>query len=358
MVKDQLDRGCSVILIAPEDDTRSQLPVHDRLTFLPLRELQAHGRSPFSDLRLRRELERHYLETKPDIIFHYTVKPNIWGTLAAGVLPGVRTVSVITGLGLAFQSNGPLQLAVSWLYRKALKRATEVWFLNAGDRDLFRRRGLLTGHQGSLIPGEGIDCEKFKPCPIPSPTENGIEFLMIARVKEAKGIREFVDAAFTLQKKYRDAEINCTLIGRHDKQDPDAIPYPILMEWTNQLIINWLGHVPDVRQAICKADVVVLPSHGEGLSMSLMEGASCERPLITTDVSGCRELVVDRENGWICKPKDAKSLADAMEAAFLTPPEERSIMGKKGRAMMLSAYDDPIILSMYRQRIALLTGTD
>lgn len=357
VVRDQLERGCFVILIAPEDDTLTSLPVHDRLVFVPLNHLRAHGRSPVADLRLRRELEKVYLAWKPDIIFHYTVKPNIWGTLAARVLPDARTVSVITGLGHAFQSSGTLHMAVSWLYRKALKQATEVWFLNTGDRDLFRRNGMLKGHQGTLMPGEGIDCGKFAPCPLPSQA-GSVGFLMIARVKHSKGVREYVEAANILQRKYRDADIQFHYIGKHDGRDPDAVPYATFLEWTNGTPLDWWGHQPDVREAISHADVVVLPSHGEGLSLSLMEGASCERPLITTDVPGCRELVIDGESGWICKPGDAKALAVAMEAAFLATPEERQQMGKKGRALMLSAYDDRVILSHYQERITALCRMD
>ncbi len=357
VIMDQLDRGCTVFLIAPVDDTRSRLPRHERLIFVPLFELSAHGRSLFADLRLQRELETIYLECRPDIIFHYTVKPNIWGTLASCVLPGVRTVSVITGLGQAFQSSRLLRFAVIRLYRRALRHATETWFLNDGDRDLFRRLGIIPPKQGFLMPGEGIDCEKFTPCPLPSPADR-VEFLMIARVKAAKGVREYAEASAILRRRFPDARIRCTLLGRHHPDDPDTIPTLEFHRWVEDQTLIWHGHRSDVRSAICEADVMVLPSHGEGLSLSLMEGASCERPLITTDVPGCRELVRDGESGWICRPRDAKALADAMEKAWRTSPDQRAAMGKKGRAFMVSTYDERIILSHYQARLEVLAPKD
>jgi len=355
VLEDQLAAGHTVFVLAPDDDSRSKLPRHERLHFAPLHELDAHGTSPLADLRLKKELGAYYREFRPDIVFHYTVKPNIWGTLAAAELSGVRTVAIVTGLGHAFARSGPLQWIVSRLYQRAFDRSSEIWFLNAGDRELFRQKRIIAPERGALLPGEGVDCKAFVPAPLPSPSGE-IVFLMVARVKAAKGVREYAAAAMMLMDRHPGKKIRFRLVGRYTRNEPDAIPENEFRSWTDQAIIDYFPPVNDIRPLLAEADVVVLPSKGEGMNMSLMEAAAMGRPLVATDVSGCRELVLPGVSGLLCKTEDAVDLASAMEKLYLMPSEERTTMGIKGRELMLSTYDDPIILSLYRQRIDRLAG--
>lgn len=367
LIKYLLDHGFTLYILAPRDAHSIHFENLPGLTFIPLGELRSKSLSPRHDLRLLRELTTHYKNIQPDLIFHYTIKMNIWGSIAAR-RAGCRSISVITGLGYAFAEKGWLQTSAQTLYRIALRNATRIWFLNEDDRQVFLRRKLVRENKTFILPGEGVDTKFFNPkgpdtdcgsspdtdcgsSPMPHPLSRNkpITFLLIGRIIEHKGIREFVQAARILREKGIPA--HCQLLGFFDQDNPVAIPRQELDQWSD--LIEYLGDADNVAPFIANADCVVLPSYREGMPLSLLEGASMGRALIATDVAGCRQLVHDGVNGFLCPPKDPIALAEKMIAFCNLPPASRLEMGQTGRKMVLDHYTQEIIAGIYLEKITL-----
>lgn len=275
-------------------------------------------------------------ELRPDVIIPYTIKPVVWGTLAARAAGVKRVVPMITGVGYAFTGGREpkrlLARAVSTLlYRLALGRADIVLFQNPDDMALFRKLRLQPKHVPSaVINGSGIDTAEFTPASLPGK----LSFLMIARLLGDKGIREFGEAARILKSKHPEAAIR--LVGYVD-QSPDSITQAELDEIIASGV-EFVGRLEDVRPAIAQASVYVLPSYREGTPRSTLEAMAMGRAVITTDAPGCRETVVEGVNGFLVPPRDAVALAKAMEK-FIADPGLASRMGSESRRIAEEKYD-------------------
>ena len=283
------------------------------------------GLNPVADLTYIRSIRRLIRETGPDLVINYTIKPNIWGSLAARSL-GVRSISIVTGLGYAFIDSGQgKQRLASAVARSLYKVATagnhRVVFQNPDDRDHFIREGILADPaKARLVNGSGVDMAHYRPVPLP----DAPIFLMVSRLLGNKGVREFAAAAKSLLQ--RRPDVRCRLAGFIDV-GPDGVRQSELDGWIRDGI-EYLGNLSDVRPAIAEASVFVLPSYREGTPRSVLEAMAMGRPIITTDVAGCRETVVHGTNGLLVPVKDAVALAEAMEE-LADRPDVRAEMGRE-----------------------------
>lgn len=339
------EAGHRVLVLAPVDEYIHYLNAGSFTKHIPLQFLSPKRRNPFQDLRLMGELYRLYRREQPDLILHFTVKPNIWGNLAAR-LAGIPSMAVITGLGFPFLHGGLIQRTVARLYKLALHHPDRVIFFNPSDRDHFISRGLADRHKTRIIPGSGVDTEYFQAVPIP---ENGPVFLYLGRLLYDKGLREFAAAAEIIQSRHPKAE--CWIVGELHAQNPAAVREEELLQWMESQSIRYFGAARDVRPYLRRATAVVLPSYREGLSRALLEAMAMARPVITTDVPGCREVVVDGETGYLVPPKNTSRLAAAMERLLDAGPEEQQRLGENGRRRVLEYFDQSLIMDQYLQEI-------
>ena len=340
-------------MLAPRDPYTLQFEHLPGLTFIELNNFRSQSISPLQDWLLFRELLRHYQKIRPSLIFHYTIKANIFGTLAAHRARN-PSVSVITGLGYTFVGKGWLNTAVKYLYRQVLRKNTQTWFLNEDDRSFFINKRLVNPEKTFLLPGEGVDTDVFYPAPYdPAPI---ITFLLIGRLIRPKGIYEFVAAAGRLRE--QGLSIRCQILGFPDEPNPAAIPRQQVEEWQRSGSITYLGHTDNVVPLIEQADCIVLPSYyREGMPLSLLEGAAMCKTLITTDTAGCRDIVEDGVNGYLCKEKDVDSLAEKMRQYYQLPPAARRQMGMEGRNKVLQYFKKEIITALYLDKINTLRAT-
>ena len=212
----------------------------------------------------------------------------------------------------------------------------------------FKEQRLIREDQIELLHGEGIDTAHFSVAPLPSSTDS-CTFLLVGRILKDKGVAEYVEAARMIRKQYPDSRF--LLLGALWEDNPAAISKNQLDEWCREGDIEYLGTTDDVRGPLQKADCVVLPSYREGIPFTLMEGASTGRPLIATDIPGCRDVVIDGKTGFLCEVRNPQSLADAMIKMIKLSPQQRSAMGKAGRAYMEQEFDIKHIIQQYEKVI-------
>jgi glycosyltransferase involved in cell wall biosynthesis len=279
---------------------------------------------------------------RPNIYLGFTAKPNIYGSLAAHSL-GIPVINNVSGLGTAFIKPGLLTRIVSGLYRLAFHRSATVFFQNRDDLDLFIAARIVRPDRAKLLPGSGIDVRTF--LPVHAPGGGKFVFLLIARMLWDKGVGEYVDAARQVRAKAPDVRFQ--LLGFVDVANRTAVSRAQVDSWVADGLVEYLGHANDVRPHIAKAGCVVLPSYREGLPRVLLEGAAMAKPLITTDVPGCREVVKDGSNGFLCTVRDSGSLADAMLRMLRMPDAERRAMGEAGRRKVETEFDESIVVGRY-----------
>ncbi len=316
-------RGHRVVAAVPDDggaDSLRSLGVE--IEFVPV---DARGVSPLRDLRLFLSYRSVFRRVRPDAFLAFTAKPNIYGSLAAA-LCDVPVINTITGLGTAFLSGRALQAIVSRLYRLALRRSKRVFFHNKEDCALFVDRKLVRSEQAAVVAGSGVDLERF------SPRQNlkadgSVTFLFIGRMLTDKGAMEFARAAEIVGSQI---EARFRMLGSVEDH-PKAVSRDFLEEAARRGTIELLGTCDDVRPVIADSDCVVLPSYREGLPRVLLEASAMGKPVIATDVPGCRDAVADGVTGLLCEPRSAASLARAMTAMAAMTPSERGAMGKAGR---------------------------
>jgi glycosyltransferase involved in cell wall biosynthesis len=287
-----------------------------------------------------------FKENRFDVILNFTIKPNIYGSMVAKLL-NIDSVNNITGLGTVFIRKTIVTTIVRMLYKLSLASSTHVFFQNPDDRDYFLYKKLVPNNKASLVPGSGVDVDKFKPVNIDN--DGTFRFLLVARVIRDKGIFEYINAAAILKKKYSNIEFG--LLGELDPINQTAIPKEKILGFHNDGVINYLGKTDNVREQLTKTDCVVLPSYREGSPRSLMEASSMAIPIITTDVVGCRQVINDGITGLLCQVRSSSDLALKMEEMFKMTENDRNKMGKLGRNKMLKEFDELIVIDQYMRTI-------
>lgn len=311
--------------------------------FVPIR-VDSSGTSVIGDARLLADYLAVFRRLRPQAYLGFTVKPNIYGALAARML-GVRTINNISGLGTAFMGPGPLNWLVSRLYRLSLARSFRVFFQNSDDLDLFVSKGLVRRGQAERIPGSGIDLDQFRPSKRARSESGTFRFLFVGRLLRDKGLVEYSGAARLLRPRW--PEVEFAILGFAGSDNPSAVPIAEVERWRAEGIVTYLGDTDDVRPFLEESDCVVLPSYREGLPRSLLEAAAMALPMVATDVPGCRDLVTDGENGFLCGARSAESLASAMDEMLRQDPAKRSAMGRRARAKVEREFDQALVVSAY-----------
>lgn len=328
--------GHEVIACAPGEEERFVSRVRSLgVRYQPIH-LDRTGTNPLSDLGYLREMVRFFRRERPDVVFSYTAKPVIFGSLAARLAGVPRIFSMITGLGYAFASKQLKQRLVSivmrGLYRLGLAVNRKVFFQNPDDMALFTGWGLVPASRTVLINGSGVNLDHYRLAPL---SLDPPVFLLIGRMLKDKGVLEFGAAATALKQRYPRALFR--LLGPHDDH-PASVPWILIQGWIDEGIVEYLPETEDIRPAMAQAGIYVLPSYREGTPRSVLEAMAMGRPVVTTDAPGCRETVVDGDNGFLVPVADAEALATAMER-FILEPGLIEKMGKRGREIAEEKYD-------------------
>ena len=311
-------------------------------------DFNSKGMNPIEDLKLVKTYIKEFKLIKPDIILSYTIKSNIYGSVAARKL-GIPILANITGLGNLYANPTILTNVADVLYKWGFKKTHTVFFQNQDDMDLFISKKNVKADQCGRLPGSGINLEKFKPQEKES--ENGnIKFLVIARLIWDKGIEYYIDAIKKLKPKYNNLEFQ--ILGELGVNNPSAIPKDQVDSWISQGLINYLGTSSDVRNIIKEVDCMILPSiYREGVPRTLIEGSSMGKPIITTDNVGCRDIVEHGYNGYLCKKRDSNDLAEKIELFLNLSDKEKEIMGNNGRQKAIDEFNEEIVISRYLDRM-------
>jgi glycosyltransferase involved in cell wall biosynthesis len=336
-----------VVVCAPNDSFSSKFAPPIR--FIDIK-MQIKKINPITDLILLLDYFRIYRKEKPSLIMSYTVKPNIYSSLASRILK-IPTIVNITGLGYAFIKNNMLTALVKFLYQIAFKKVNKAFFHNGDDLDFFLSHKLVTKEASEYISGSGVDTEKF------SPQKNDkkddiFRFLLIGRMLKDKGVLEFIDAARHLKELGHKAIFQ--LLGPVDVDNPTSIPKEHIEFCAKEGFIEYLGSTDDVRPFISSSDCVVLPSYREGAPRTLLEAASMGKPLIATNVPGCRDVVENGVNGFLCNVQDSRDLANAMEKMLRLSKDTLSEFGRKGREKVIISFSEQKVIKTYIDHIEMI----
>ena len=348
-----LEQGCRVTILTPYDIFSDDLAARG-CEFIHI-EMDRNGLSPLRDFLLMRRFKKQFKKSKPDVIISYTIKNNIYGAIAARAFD-IPFVAIVPGLGNAFANDNWLKKLAVGLYRYAFRDIHMVFFSNIDDRTVFTDHGLLPVERTHVLDGEGVNITAFAQRPMPAPTPR--VFLFCARLLHSKGIGEFIDAAKEIRKRHPDTQFH--ILGKLAKSHPEGVSQGQIDAWAVQDGLQFLGETNDVRPYIAAAHCVVLPSYyQEGMPRILLDANATGRLVITTDMPGCRETVVDGETGFLCAPKDTANLTVCMERVVALTSAELAVMGQNARNLAQDRFDDRITADVYLGLVrALFTQTD
>jgi len=341
LIHSLIDKGNQVITIAPKDQYTYKL-MDMGCRHIPVK-MDSRGANPVKDLLLILELYGIYKKVKPDVILHYTIKPNIYGTVAASLLK-IPVINNVCGLGTMFLKDNLVSRVAILLYRIAFRFPKKIFFQNKDDKELFLRKRIVSNKVCGLLPGSGINTNDFSPVNNEASNKR-FTFLLISRLIYDKGILEYIEAIESLKKMGVDAKFQ--LLGQIDEKHKRGIPAKIIQNWVEKKQVEYLGTTEDVRSYIEKADCIVLPSYREGTPKTLLEAASMAKPIVATDVPGCNNVVINGENGYLCKLKNPSDLADKMNLLFNQNPKNLHKMGEFSREYVGQNFDEKIVINKY-----------
>ena len=302
---------------------------------------KGHGMNPLKELKLILQYYKVLKDLKPDFTLTYTIKPNCYAGMVCGWL-GIPFVANVTGLGTPVENPGIVQKISLFLYRKGLKKAQKVFFQNTENRDFMLKHRVVSGDY-DLLPGSGVNLEYFSV--LDYPAEKTTEFVFISRIMQEKGADQYLDAATYIHNKYPNVRFHiCGFCEQNYEQR--------LQELQENGTIIYHGMIPDVREVIKETHCTIHPSYyPEGISNVLLESAACGRPLITTDRSGCREVIDDGVNGFVIRQKDSEDLIEKIERFLELTWEQRCQMGLAGRAKVENEFDRRIVVEKYLNEV-------
>lgn len=316
-------------------------------------DVKGSTQNPLDIIRYMRNLKKALKQCKATVCLTFTIRPAIWGNVVTRQL-GIPTITNITGIGPLFARQNIAYRAARTLYKFVLQKTTKIFFQNYDDMNIFLEKGFVQKERAERIPGSGIDHQYYHPLP-QRPADDKFIFLFISRLVKDKGILEFVEAARILKATF--STIECQVLGPTWLQNlkDNTVTTAEIRQWVDEGIIDYLGDAKDVRPYIAAADAIVLPSYREGTSNVLLEASSMERPSITCNTTGCKEIVADGITGFLCKVQDASDLAAKMKMMFELTPLQRIEMGKKARQKVMIEFDKQIVLDAYLKAIQQIT---
>lgn len=340
IIKRLIDEGCKVYIVLPYGE-KVELLKEMGCEFIDL-PLDRRGMNPIKDLKLIRSYYDIISEIKPDAILSYTVKPNIYG----GIVSRIKNIPFfpnITGLGSAVENESSIQKLIIKLYKVAFKKATCVFFQNEENKNFFLE-SIFVPDNYRVIPGSGVNIEQFSP--LQYPTNESTEFVFISRIMKEKGIDQYLDAATVIKKKY--PETNFHILG-FCEENYEAT----LAEMQKKGIIHYHGMQSDVKKFIKKTHCTIHPTYyPEGISNVLLESAACARPIITSNRSGCREVVDEGINGYLIEQQNSQDLIDKIESFLKLSMEDKKKMGLAGRRKVKREFDRDIVVSAYIEEMS------
>ena len=349
LVEYLIEKGHRVTIFAPRGENVGELQTLG-CTIVGL-EMSPNTINVIENYKCYCKFKSFFRNKKPDIVLGYTIKNNIFGALAAR-RSNITFIPNITGLGTMFLSGKLTKITAQILYRYAFKKLDIVFFQNIDDRNLFVDLKIVKPGQSVLVPGSGVDLRHFDTAPYPKKNV-AIRFLLIARLLRDKGVMEYVEAARKLRREGSDARFQ--LLGAAGEKNRSAIDRETVAKWEAEGVIEYLGVTSDVRPYIAAANCVVLPSYREGAPRTLIEAASMGRPIIATDVPGCRSVIDADVSGYLCASRSSDSLASAIQKFSELPIELQEGMGRAGRAKMIREFDERFVLKSYDEAIQKLT---
>lgn len=303
--------------------------------------LKRNGTNPVSDLKVLIEYCKTIQALKPDIVLSYTIKPNVYGGIACQ-LTKIPYLANVTGLGTAVENGGLMSLLTTSLYKIGLKNCNCIFFQNAENMDFFEKKK-MRGKKKRLIPGSGVNLERFQL--LEYPEEDKIGLLYIGRILENKGIGEFLATAEYIKGKY--SEVTFSIVGFFDETKYE----PLVEELVKKGIIQFHGQQSDVKPFLANCSALVLPSYHEGLSNVLLEASASGRPVLTTNVSGCKETFDEGSTGFGCEARSSDGLIEIVERFIQLPYEKKIEMGRKAREKVEKEFSRNIVIDAYMEEI-------
>lgn len=347
LIKKFLAHGHEVVVVAPQDQYSGQV-VDLGCRYVGI-SLDQKGMSIWEDFKLLLYYCRVIALERPDVYLGYTVKPNIYGSLACRILR-VPVINNIAGLGTAFINGGLLSKLVSFLYKISIGSSFCVFFQNSDDYGEFIESGIIRQRQARLLPGSGVDLTKYR-APAYVPRESEVtHFLFIGRLLKDKGVVELVEATKMVQANFPNVVVQ--LLGPVGVENRSSLSLEEVQQWEREGLIEYLGVQDDVSEAIVNADVVVLPSYREGTPRVLLEAGALARPLIATDVPGCRQVVEHGSNGLLCQARNSEDLAAKMFEMITLSADEKICMSRACRKKIEEEYDERIVFEKYLEALA------
>lgn len=351
IIKQLIQEGHQMVAIAPQDEYVGRLEAMGcRFRDLPM---SGSGVNPVSDLLMMYRLGKILKKEKIEVLLTYTIKPNVYGSMAARMLK-IPIICNVSGLGTTFVWNNLVSRIAIFLYNLSVKKASHVFFQNPEDRDLFLSKVPVPNQKVRLLKGSGIDLESFSAEP-KRPSDAPV-FLMIGRLMVEKGAYEFARAAQIIKKEF--PQVRFWMIGKWDQQDKRAVKSEDMIQWQKEDWIEYRGTTDNIKSEILKADVVTLPSYREGAPRTLIESGAMSRALIATDVPGCRHVVADGYNGYLCQVKSGEDLARAMRTYLQLSDAEKMQLARNSRSYMEDHYDEKKVIDAYRDVISSVVSKD
>lgn len=335
-------KGFQIIALSPEDAYSSKLK-EAGILWEPIK-IENKGNNPIKDAFLVKQYYSLLKKHKPDIALFYTIKPNIYGSIACRFL-NIPVINNVSGLGTVFIRNNWISKFAKALYKVAFKSSDVVFFQNEDDRNLFIETELIKKNQSDMLPGSGVDLEKFKVTPLPK----NLHFLFIGRLLYDKGIIEYLEACKKI--KSSSPEIKFSVIGKVEEVAGLGISPFHLNKFVDEGIVDYLGTTDNIADEIEKASVIVLPSYREGTPRTLLEGGAMGRPIITTNVPGCKNLIKKGYNGWMCEAKNSKKLTKTIKHVIDIDNKKLTEFGLNNRTFMELHYNESIVFEKYHKAI-------
>ena len=336
-----MEKGYEVVVSLPDDLKVKEL--NDEGCRVVHTDINRRGVNPIQDMALLRAYKSLVKKEKPDVVLTYTIKPNIYGGYVCGRLK-VPYISTITGLGSTFERGGVLLKLIVTMYKVSLKKCSCLFFQNEENRKIFESHG-IRARKHVTVSGSGVNLEKHKQEPIPGHKDDVTRFIYIGRLMTEKGSKEYIEAAKALHDKYG-GKVSFAAVGYCEDDFR-----PIVDEAQQAGILKVIPYQKDIHPYMKEADAIVHPSYHEGMSNVLMEAAATGRPVIASDISGCREVVDSEKSGFLCKPRDAKSLISALERFTELDLGSRRAMGEAARRYVEQKFDRRSIILTYIEEI-------
>lgn len=316
-------------------------------------DVKASTQHPLDILKYLFNLNKALKSIRPAVVLTFTIRPAVWGNIITRFRK-IPTITNITGIGPLFDRNNLAYKAARMLYRFVLKKTAHVFFQNYDDMNIFTSKGYVPIERAERIPGSGVDATYYSPIEVQE--NNNFTFLFISRLVKDKGINEYVEAAGMLNQQLPGCRFK--IIGPLWNQNlkDNTITLKDVERWKKEGVVNYLGEKEDVRPYIAGADCIVLPSYREGTSNVLLEASAMERPSVTCDTTGCREIVEDGVTGFLCRPRNAADLAEKMRKMYQADRNSRLLMGRNARKKVLREFSKQQVIDAYLRAIENVTS--